>query len=149
MSKINSRTKGASGERQACRAFEEAFELPHGCLCRNVADQARGGKGGDILGVPGVHFEVKWCKVIHIKRWRRQVEADCAPGDIAVIIYRNDGDTEWCVDYRLKDSVELTRRVLAVKGKPLFPSEQRIYGNQRLADEDARLREAHRKEAET
>ena len=129
MAKINSRTKGASGERQACRALEEALELPYGCLCRNVSEQARGGKFGDVLGIPGVHIEVKWCKVIHITRWLEQAESDCSPEDIPVIVYRVDGDTAWRVHYRLRDTMELMRRVLAVKGKPLFPSEQTVYGH--------------------
>jgi len=137
--KINSRTKGASGERQAARAIEEAFGLPHGCLCRNMGEQARNGKGGDILGIPGVHIEVKWCKVIHITRWVAQAEADALADDIPVIVYRVDGDTRWRVHFRLEDSVELMRRVLMVKGKPLFPAERRVYGNRTEAADGGRV----------
>lgn len=93
MGKINSRAKGAQGEREFCKALGEylgdALVEP---LKRNL-EQTRNG-GHDILGLEGWALEIKRYKVVKesdIKAfWEQAVEQAKRAGATPVLAYRED-----------------------------------------------------------
>lgn len=93
--------------------METAWGLPFGTLRRNPYDQAAGVGAGDIVGIPGVHIEVKRCKSPRLSGWMSQLRRDCPAGDIPVLLFRLDGDTSWRMQIDAKDYARLHRRVSA------------------------------------
>ena len=93
MGKINSRAKGAAGEREFCKALSEhlgdALVEP---LKRNL-EQTRNG-GHDILGLEGWALEIKRYKVVKesdvTKFWEQAVEQAKRVGAAPVLAYRED-----------------------------------------------------------
>lgn len=86
MGKINSKQKGAVGERELAQ------------LLRNQGwkDARRGvqycGLNGnaDVIGVKGIHIECKRCQQVSDERWMQQAEHDARKGEIPVVIYRRN-----------------------------------------------------------
>lgn len=100
---MNSRAKGARGERDA----RDAVKLHWGTDCIRAA-QANGSFSGDLLGVPeGLHCEVKFYQQIAALKFLRQAERDAKAGEVPVVLMRENGDTEWVLMLRLKDSRKL------------------------------------------
>ena len=100
---INSRNKGATGEREIANMFREAFPELADKIHRNP-DQARNG-GYDILGLEPFAIEVKRAARPLLKKWWMQAvaQADAADGPhIPVLIYRIDRG-EWRVLIPLLD----------------------------------------------
>ena len=85
-SKINSRAKGATGER----------ELAHILRTQGHTEARRGqqycGANGDadVVGVKGIHIECKRQEKVYDERWMKQAEADAKQGEIPVVIYRRN-----------------------------------------------------------
>lgn len=100
MPKINSRTKGASGEREFCEYLFSTFNIEQKPE-RNL-EQVRSG-GADIICDPFA-FEIKRCEVIkHYDWWAQVKEAVKNPkgpafGLIPVVAYRqNKGNWEFLI----------------------------------------------------
>jgi hypothetical protein len=101
MGKINSRAKGAQGEREFCKALGEylgdALVEP---LKRNL-EQTRNG-GHDILGLEGWALEIKRYKVVKesdIKAfWEQAVEQAKRVGATPVLAYREGLPIMACQD---------------------------------------------------
>ena len=70
MGRINSRTKGASGEREFASWLQRVLSLTETPL-RNL-EQVRSG-GADIVDVPPFIFEVKRCEQLDLRKWWMQV----------------------------------------------------------------------------
>lgn len=93
MGKINSRAKGAAGEREFCKALSEhlgdALVEP---LKRNL-EQTRNG-GHDILGLDGWALEIKRYKKVKESDiesfWKQAVEQAKRVGAEPVLAYRED-----------------------------------------------------------
>lgn len=93
MGKINSRAKGAAGEREFCKALSEhlgdALVEP---LKRNL-EQTRNG-GHDILGLEGWALEIKRYKAVKEsdveKFWQQAVDQAKRVGAQPVLAYRED-----------------------------------------------------------
>ena len=85
-SKINSRAKGAKAER----------ELTHILRTQGHTEARRGqqycGANGDadVIGVKGIHIEVKRQEKVYDEKWMKQAEADAKQGEIPVVIYRRN-----------------------------------------------------------
>lgn len=53
----------------------------------------RGARGNDILGIPGVVFEVKATHECRLTEWMTKARSNCkTPDDIPVAVWRRDGD---------------------------------------------------------
>lgn len=101
MSRINSRTKGASGEREFCNWLYENFDLPERPV-RNL-EQVRSG-GVDII-CPPFAFEVKRCQTLDFIAWwhqvRQAVKHGPALGLEPVVAFRqNKQDWEFLISSR-------------------------------------------------
>ena len=109
----NSRRKGAEGERDAAHALTEVY----GCPCRRGQQFAGGPDSPDVLGVPGLHFEVKRTEKFSIYKAMAQAIRDA--GDrVPVVLHRNNGG-EWLHVMRLADTRNyLDAAVAAIDGEP-------------------------------
>ena len=95
---MNSRRKGKAGELEAAKAV---------CNALGIKEMRRSqqfcGKAGDadIVGLDGVHMEVKRYKRISSIDFLRQAESDCLKGDVPIVLMRENGDKQWVVQVRL------------------------------------------------
>ena len=84
--KINSRAKGKKAE----------IELAHILRTQGHTEARRGqqycGANGDadVIGVKGIHIEVKRQQTVRDEVWMKQAEADAKQGEIPVVIYRRN-----------------------------------------------------------
>lgn len=89
----NSRAKGASGEREwarVCRA--------NGYDCRR-GQQYSGVEGEDVVGLPGIHQEVKRVERLNIEEAMTQSRRDAKDGEIPIVAFRRNREN-WkvCMD---------------------------------------------------
>ena len=93
-----SREKGARGERMwrdVCRA--EGYDAARGCQLFQ-----KGSEIADVVGLPGIHQEVKFCEAIRLRDWMLQSVADAAPGEIPIVAHKKSRD-DWLVTMRAAD----------------------------------------------
>lgn len=90
---VDSRDKGARGERMFCADHEEALGIP---LKRGV----QFGKGNcdnpDVYGLKGVHYEIKNTKRFNMVKAQEQVLGDCGP-NVPVIGHRYTRGEWWVI----------------------------------------------------
>jgi len=102
---INSRTKGASGEREAAKALKKIF--PHLLLIRG--QQRSGLEQADVVGLSDdIHIEVKRYKTFGIWKFIQQMRRDATVDKIPVLMLRPDGDTDWHVMLSLSHLLQFT-----------------------------------------
>lgn len=77
------RTKGGSAEREIVAKLQAAGFLG---ARRNFRSGANG--GGDVVGVPDVHLEVKRQERVCVWEWIQQAEHDAFPTDVAIVAFR-------------------------------------------------------------
>ncbi len=103
MPKIDSRQKGKTGELEASKVLTELLGVP----CRR-GQQFSGIGGADVVGVEGVHFEVKRTQKPQILKAYQQAEEDAKGDDIPVVMHRRNNEP-WMITLRLDDIVKLSR----------------------------------------
>lgn len=93
MSRINVRTKGASGEREFCKWLYENFNIP--MPMRNL-EQVRSG-GTDIMDVEPFYFEVKRCETLSLESWWSQVKraARKNPDEVIPVVAFRQNRKQW------------------------------------------------------
>lgn len=97
---VNSRQKGARGERDARDAVREHWNSPK-CI---RAAQANGAFSADLLhALPNAHVEVKRYKRIAALKFYRQAQRDCG-SELPIVLMREDGDTNWFVLFKIQDT---------------------------------------------
>ena len=107
---MNSRTKGANGERELAQLLRK----------QGWADARRGqqysGIGiADVVGVTGIHIECKRCEHIRDEEWMQQSERDAKRGEVPVVIYRRNHEA-WKVILR-QDIANMIWQVLTDEQK--------------------------------
>jgi len=115
MGRINSRNKGASGEREAADWLYYNLNL-HTKPERNL-EQVRSG-GGDLVGVGCFCVEVKRCQQLALKQWWKQsLKSALDRQEEPVIMYRRNGESwKFIVDEELTILSERDYRIYA-KGR--------------------------------
>ena len=98
---INSRQKGARGERDlAGKLREYGFEARRG-------QQFSGANGdADVVGLPGIHLEVKRVEQLRLYDALTQSKSDAREGEMPVVVHRKN-NCEWVVIQPLSDWIEL------------------------------------------
>lgn len=92
---MNSRCKGAVGEREfakICRSY--------GYNCRR-GQQYNGLEGEDVVGLPGIHVEVKRVERLNLYDAMGQSKRD-AKGKIPIVVHRKN-NCKWLVTMELED----------------------------------------------
>jgi Holliday junction resolvase len=100
---INSREKGAKGERELARKLKE-----YGYESRRGQQYCGTNGDADVVGLPGVHIECKRVERLNIYDALAQSKSDARDGEIPVVMHRKN-HCEWLVTMTLAQWVELYR----------------------------------------
>lgn len=96
--KINSRQKGAAGEREAAKFLRE-----EGYTESRRGQQFSGSNGdADVVGVDGLHLEIKRVEKLNIDDALNQSINDAIDGEIPVVMHRKNR-TSWKITILAKD----------------------------------------------
>ena len=100
---INSRAKGASGERQLAKILRDKYGFE-----QVRRGQQFSGKNGDadIVGLPFVHIECKRVEKLNIDDALNQAKRDCKEGRTPAVFHRKNGE-KWKVTLDLDDFMML------------------------------------------
>ena len=96
MGKINSKRKGAVGEREVAKILRD-----HGFDARRTAQFCGNtGDAADVIGLDGFHIEVKRAETTKIWDWIAQAERDHKAGTVPLVVFRKNGE-KWkvCMDF--------------------------------------------------
>lgn len=96
------RRKGMAGENEAASWLQDRL----GTVVKRQLGQAR--DGGCDLSVGPFRIEVKRRARISSLKWLDQAQAACQPGQIPVVLCRQDRG-EWVVMFRAEDALALMR----------------------------------------
>jgi hypothetical protein len=110
MGKINSRQKGAAGEREWSRWLNENFDLS----ARRGRQYAGHPDAPDVVGGwPGTHAEVKRVEKVSIDKWMAKAIEDA--GDQVPYVAHRRNRCEWFVTIRASDIQRFADAVTAAK----------------------------------
>ncbi len=98
---INSRSKGAKGERELAKILRE-----YGYPCRRGQQYSGANGDADVVGLPNIHIEVKRRERLEIYSAIAQAVRDAKNGDKPAVFHRKN-DCEWLVTMRLEDWMKL------------------------------------------
>lgn len=104
-SKINSRSKGATGEREFAKYLTE-----RGLPARRGVQYQGGPDSPDIIceSLPEYHFEVKRTERLHMYKAMDQADQDAGPDKVPMVVHRrNKGD--WLVIMYADDLVDIIK----------------------------------------
>lgn len=93
---MNSRQKGKRGELEAAKVLKEyGYETRRG-------QQYSGATGdADVVGLPGIHLEIKRVEKLNISKAMQQSIQDAKDGEMPVVMHRRNRET-WLVTMPLK-----------------------------------------------
>lgn len=98
---MNSREKGVRGELEAAHLLREyGYETRRG-------QQFSGANGdADVVGLPGIHLEIKRVEKLNIDEALTQSVRDARENEIPVVMHRKN-KTMWKITMRFDDWIEL------------------------------------------
>ena len=99
--KINSREKGKAGEREFA-----ALCRKHGFENARRGQQFSGIEGKDVVGLEGIHIEVKRVERLNIDEAMKQSIRDSKEGEIPIVAHRKNREP-WKVTMRAEDWFEM------------------------------------------
>lgn len=97
----NSRQKGARGERELASKLRE-----HGFDARRGQQYSGANGDADVVGLPGVHIEVKRVERFSLYDALAQSKSDARHGELPVVMHRKN-NCEWVVVQPLDDWLEM------------------------------------------
>lgn len=97
---INSRAKGAKGERELANKLKE-----YGYKCRR-GQQFSGLEGEDVVGLDYIHIECKRVEKLNIDKALKQAVRDAKDNQIPAVFHRKNGE-KWKVTMNLDDWIQL------------------------------------------
>lgn len=97
----NSREKGKKGERELARQLRDyGYDTRRG-------QQFSGANGdADVVGLPGIHIEVKRAEQCRIYDWIQQAVRDARQGETPAVFWRKSR-AGWLVTMRLEDWIRV------------------------------------------
>jgi len=108
---MNSRQKGARGEREWA-----AYCRSQGYECRRTAQYCgKTGDASDVVGLPGVHIEVKRVERLDLYGAMSQAIRDSANKDFPIVAHRRN-NCDWLVTMRADEWFALYREWEASHG---------------------------------
>lgn len=99
--RMNSRNKGAAGERELSSKLKEyGFDTRRG-------QQYSGANGdADVVGLPGIHIECKRVEKLNIQEAMEQAVRDARDGEIPAVFHRKNRQ-KWQVTMLLDDWIKI------------------------------------------
>ncbi len=98
---MNSREKGAAGERELANILKE-----HGYDTRRGQQFCGANGDADVVGLPGIHIECKRVERLDLYAAMEQSERDSREGETPVVMHRKNRQ-DWLVTMRLSDWLEM------------------------------------------
>lgn len=98
---MNSRQKGAGGERELSRILRE-----YGYNCRRGQQYCGANGDADVIGLPGVHIECKRVERLNLSEAMKQAVRDAGAEEVPTIFHRKNRE-EWLVTMRLDDWIKM------------------------------------------
>lgn len=124
---VNSKRKGAQGERELARVLRE-----YGFECRR-SQQYCGGteESADIVGLPYIHIECKRVEALNIDKAMEQAIRDSKPAineplKIPAVFHRRNGK-EWKVTMYLRDWMEIYQEYYSGKEIERMENRRNLY----------------------
>ena len=102
-----SRDKGKRGEREVAKILQTAGFPAR----RTVQYNGRPGTSADVVGIPGLHIEVKLVEKESIRAWYRQAQRDAhasPENEMPVIVHRKSREP-WLVTMSLDDFITIIK----------------------------------------
>ncbi len=93
---MNSRQKGKRGELEAAKVLKE-----YGYDARRGQQYSGATGDADVVGLPGVHLEVKRVEKLNISEAMQQSIRDARDGELPVVMHRKNRET-WLVTMPLR-----------------------------------------------
>lgn len=99
---MNSRQKGKRGELELAHILKTSY----GYEARRGQQYCGANGDADVVGLPGVHIEVKRTERFKLYDAMKQSERDAKDDEIPVVITRKNNE-QWVVCIKLEDFIEL------------------------------------------
>lgn len=100
---VNSRAKGAAGERELARKLNEyGFDTRRTVQYNGKAEEGQ----ADLVGLEGIHIECKRVERLNLYDAMAQAIHDAKDGELPTVFHRKN-HSEWLVTMRLQDWMEL------------------------------------------
>lgn len=99
----SSRDKGKRGEREVAKILQE-----HGYEARRGQQFCGASGDADIIGVPGLHIEVKRVEALELYKALEQSQRDARPGEVPTIWHRKN-ERPWVVILTAEDFLKIWR----------------------------------------
>jgi hypothetical protein len=107
---INSRRKGAAGERELANYLrEQGWQKAR--RTQQYAGNPEGGSGDVVCENFPFHIEGKRCQQIKPEEWMRQAIKDCPDSKIPSVFFRRNGEKKWLVILQADDVCEIARHI--------------------------------------
>jgi Holliday junction resolvase len=97
--KMNSRQKGAAGERELAKKLRE-----YGYDCRRGQQYCGANGDADVVGIPNVHIEVKRVENLQLDKAMDQAVRDAKEGESPMVFHRKN-HKPWLVTMKLEDFI--------------------------------------------
>lgn len=101
---MNSRSKGARGERELSKILRE-----YGYNCRRGQQYCGANGDADVVGLPGIHMEVKRVERLNLSDAMAQSVRDAMPGEVPAVFHRKNHE-KWLVTMPLDKWIELYQK---------------------------------------
>lgn len=98
---MNSRNKGAAGERELAAKLRE-----YGYNCRRGQQYSGANGDADVVGLPGIHIEVKRVEKLNLYDAMAQAVRDAKDDETPAVFHRKN-NKEWLVTLRLDDYMKM------------------------------------------
>lgn len=100
---MNSRDKGARGERELSKALKE-----YGYDCRRGQQYSGANGDADVVGLPGIHIECKRVERLNLYDAMAQSKHDARQWEKPAVFHRKDR-CKWLVTMEMEDFMEIYR----------------------------------------
>lgn len=102
---INSKQKGAVGEREVAKILRE-----HGYDAHRTAQYCGNtGEAADVVGLPGFHIECKRAERMELYKWYAQSVRDSSGSeDIPIVVHRKN-NADWLVSMSFEDFLRIVK----------------------------------------
>ena len=103
---INSKRKGAAGERELAKKLNEyGFSTRRSVQYNGKAEDGQ----ADLVGLPHIHIECKRVEKLNLYDAMTQAKHDSKHGELPTVFHRKN-NCEWLVTMRLEDWMELYKK---------------------------------------
>ena len=82
---MNSRTKGAAGERELSKILKE-----YGYDCRRGQQYCGSNGDADVVGLHGIHIEAKRQEKMQLYDWMEQAKRDAKPDELPAVFHKKN-----------------------------------------------------------